>query len=131
MHTNDEVNNSLAKVIEAWKFGTRNYTFESRGFAGFLKPRFMNGEALMRFHIAIDGFFEDDKYTKPVTLDYSSNVFQTSILSEENPENVNADAVRLEAFLKAFTKDVYDDVEKKLSAFSKLYTSDPLYMKPF
>ena len=126
---NQIVNKHLAQVIESWKFGTRNYTFESRGFAEPLKPRFMNGEALMRFHIAIDGFFEDDKYTKPVTLDYSSNVFQTPILSEENPENVNADAARLEAFLKAFTKDVYDDVEKKLSAFSKLYTSDPLYMK--
>ena len=126
---NQVVNNSLALVVQAWKVGNRNYTFESRGFAGLIKPKFMNGEALMRFHISIDGFFEDEQHTKPVTLDYSSHMFSTSILSQKNPENPNADAVRLDAFLKKFTQESYENVENVLTSYGKLYTSDPLYMK--
>ena len=126
---NNAVSNSLAEVIQAWKMGDRKYSFETRGFTGFMKPKFLNGEALMRFHIAIDGFFEDEQHTKPVKLDYSSPSFMTNILSQENPENPNGDAIRLEAFLKKFAAETYKDVEKALASYSKLYTSDLLYMK--
>ena len=126
---NKKVNNSLADVIRAWKTGNREYTFESRGFSGLMKPTWMNGEAKMRFHIAIDGFFEDKEYFKPITLDYSSNVFQTSILSDESPDTPEADAVRLKAFLEDFTLGTYQDAAQKLATYATCYTSDPLHMK--
>jgi len=126
---NNAVNNSLTEVVQAWKMADRKYLFETRGFTGFMKPKFMNGEALMRFHIVIDGFFEDEQHTKPVTLDYSSPLFMTNILSQENPDNSDSDAIRLEAFLKTFTAETYKDAEKTLASYGKLYTSDLLYMK--
>lgn len=125
---NKEVNKRLAEVIEAWKTGDRRYTFESRGFAGFMMPDFMNGEAIMRFHISIDGFFEDDHCSKPITLSSGSGLFQTFFLSQENPDNPNADAIRLNAFLEEFTASSYTNAEAILNSYPKTYTSDPKYM---
>lgn len=125
---NKEVSERLAKVIDAWKSGDRRYTFESRGFAGLMMPDFMNGEAIMRFHISIDGFFEDDHYSKPITLSSESGLFQTFILSQENPDNPNADAIRLNSFLEDFTTSAYENAETILNSYQKTYTSDPKYM---
>lgn len=126
---NTEVKNSLASVIQTWKMADREYTFESRGFAGMMMSPIVKGEALMRFHIAIDGFFENMEHTKPITLDYSSNLFQTSILSEENPDNPQTDAVRLKAFLDIFTTNTYQEAIKTLASYATSYTSDPLHMR--
>ena len=126
---NNKVKNGLISVIQAWKMADRDYTFESRGFAGFMMSPIVKGEALMRFHIAIDGFFEDKEHTKPVTLDYSSDLFQTTIISVDNPVNPNADAIRLKAFLDSFTADVYHDAIKILATYATSYTSDPIHMK--
>ena len=125
---NIEVENSIAETIQAWKMGQRDFTFESRGFGGFIQPKFMNGEALMRFHIAIDGFFEDEQHHKPITLDYSSRMFQTTIRTVVQPNNANADAERLKAFLEKFTAEVYENVLKVLSSYNTLYSSDPIHM---
>lgn len=109
--------------------GNRAYTFESRGFAGLMKPMWMNGEALMRFHIALDGFFEDKEHIIPISLDYGSDVFQTSILVAEESVNHETDAVRLSAFLEEFTSETYQNAAQKLATYATSYTSDPLHMK--
>lgn len=125
---NKEVSQSLAEVIEAWKTGERDYTFESRGFAGFMMPKFMNGEAIMRFHINIDGFFEDEQCTRPIDLSYDSGLFQTSILSEEGPVNPNVEAIRLKVFLDDFTAFALLETKKRLDSYATMYTSDPIHM---
>lgn len=76
----------------------------------------------MRFHINIDGFFEDAQYSKPINLSYSSGLFQTQLLSQEKPENPNADAIRLKDFLEKFTLFVYSEVDKIVSSNSQMYT---------
>ena len=121
---NKEVNQSLAEVIRAWKTSDRAYNFESRGFAGFMKPKFLNGEAIMRFHINIDGFFEDERCTRPIDLSYDSDLFQTSILSEEGPVNPDIDAKRLKTFLDDFTASAYQEARKCLDSYTTMYTSD-------
>lgn len=126
---NSEVKISLVSVIQAWKMADRNYTFESRGFAGMMMSPVIKGEALMRFHIAIDGFFEDKEHTMPITLDYSSDLFHTSILSIKEPDNPNADAIQLKTFLDSFTAEVYMDVTKTLTSYVNSYTTDPIHMK--
>ena len=125
---NKEVGQSLAEVIDSWKTSDRDYTFESRGFAGFMMPKFLNGEAIMRFHINIDGFFEDEQCTRPIDLSYDSGLFQTSILSKEGPVNPDVDARRLKTFLDDFTASAFLEAKKRLDSYATIYTSDPIYM---
>ena len=125
---NKEVKDSLAEVIKAWKTGERKFTFESRGFAGFMMSPIVKGEAIMRFHISIDGFFEDDHCSKPINLSSGSGLFFTQLLSQEKPDNPNADSIRLKAFLEDFTASAYNYVERILSSYPQTFTSDPLFM---
>lgn len=125
---NKEVSQSLAGVIKAWKTADRDYTFESRWFAGFMMPKFLNGEAIMRFHINIDGFFEDELCTRPIDLCYDSGLFQTSVLSEEGPVNPDVDVERLKTFLEDFTFSALQKAKERLDSYTTMYTSDPIYM---
>ena len=125
---NKEVSQGLAEVIKAWKIGDRDYTFESRGFSGFMLPKFLNGEAILRFHINIDGFFEDEQCTRPIYLSYDSGLFQTSVLSEEGPVNPDVDAERLKTFLEDFTVSALQEAKERLDSYTTMYTSDPIYM---
>lgn len=126
---NKEVEAKIIEVISEWKAAEKNYTFESRIFGGVQFAKHLNGEAVMQFHIRIDGFFEDITYQKPIVLEYSSHLFFTSQLSEEKPDNPNADAVKLQAFLNKFTQEVYQEAAKELASYTNPYTSDPLYFK--
>lgn len=126
---NKEVEAKIIEVISEWKTAEKNYTFESRIFGGVQTPNYHNGEAVMQFHIRIDGFFEDITYQKPIVLEYSSPLFITSQLSEERPDNPNADAVRLKAFLNKFTQEAYQEAEKELASYTEPYISDPIYFK--
>lgn len=101
MNINKNVGRCLREVIDEWKSADRRYKFESRGFAGFMKSPIFEGEVLMRFHSAIDDFYEDDKYSEPILLNYNSRAFQKMNLSVENPET---DVIRLKTFLDKFTQ---------------------------
>lgn len=129
MSRNKEVEASIVKVINDWMTADKNYSFEARIFGGIQFPKHLNGEAIMQFHIRIDGFFEDQKYQKPIILGYSSHLFVSSQLSEETPDNPNADAERLKAFLDDFTKQSYQKATDDIASYKKSYTSDPFYMK--
>ena len=125
---NIEVSQSLAEVIGVWKTSHRDYTFESRGFAGFMMPKFLNGDAIMRFHINIDGFFEDEQCTRPIDLSYDSGLFQTGILSEEGPVNPDVDVKKLKILLDVFTASALQKAKKRLDSYTTMYTSDPIYI---
>lgn len=129
MMRNKEVEAKITEVISEWKTAEKNYSFESRIFGGVQASKHLNGEAVMQFHIRIDGFFEDITYQKPIILEYSSHIFFTSQLCEEKPDNPNADAVKLNAFLDKFTQEAYQEAAKELASYTKFYTSDPLYWK--
>ena len=126
---NKEVQESLLGVIKAWKTGERKYAFESRGFANFMMSPIIKGEVLMRFHINIDGFFEDEQYSKPINLSYSSGMFETLLLSQEKPENPQADAIKLKDFLEKFTLYVYSEVNKIVSSYSQVFTIEQITME--
>jgi len=129
MMGNKEVEARITEVICEWKTAEKEYTFESRIFGGVQFPKHLNGEAVLQFHIRIDGFFEDISYQKPIVLEYSSHLFFTTQLSETNPDNPNADAVKLKAFLEKFTQKAYQEVARVLASYKKCYTSDPIYWK--
>ena len=128
MDMNKEVSKSIRVVIDAWKTDEKKYTFESCGFAGFMKSPIVEGEVLIRFHIVVDGFFEDEKYSKPINLNSASIPFQTMNLSVDDPDNPKTDGIRLKAFLDKFTQEAYQDIEGKLAEYELVFTSDPLAM---
>lgn len=126
---NKDVEARITEVISEWKAAEKNYTFESRIFGGLHFPQHLNGEAVMQFHIRIDGFFEDIKYQNPIVLEYCSPLFFTSQLAKKDPDSPKEDAVRLKSFLEKFTQESYQEAASQLSTFKKCYTSDPLYWK--
>ena len=126
---NKKVEESIINAIRDWKTAEKIYTFESRVFGGIQSPEYLNGEAIMQFHIRIDGFFEDKEYQKPISLVFSSHLFFTSQLSEETPDNPNADAQSLKDFLEKFTQKAYQEAVSQLATYEKSYSSDPLYWK--
>ena len=128
---NKDVYNSILQAILRWTSGKKKFTFETRSSSFPSQNYVLNGELLFQFYIKVDGFFNKNSNSEliPIKLEYFSEVFTSTILNEENPENVNADGYRLEEFLNRFTKETYVKVEKDLKEKESKWTSDPLYME--
>ena len=92
---------------------------------GFTASNSVAGEFILIFSIRIEGFFIKETM-EPISL-YFEKLFQTNDISNPNPNNVNADAIRLKGILDYFTKEVYKEVETKLSDTENLVTTDPLF----
>lgn len=125
MKMNKQVLTAIKQVIQDWKTGTRNYSFETRGMNGFTASNSVAGEFILIFSIRIEGFFIKETM-EPISL-YFEKLFQTNDISNPNSNNVNADAIRLKGILDYFTKEVYKEVETKLSDTENLVTTDPLF----
>ena len=92
---------------------------------GFTASNSVAGEFILIFSIRIEGFFIKETM-EPISL-YFEKLFQTNDISNPNSNNVNADAIRLKGILDYFTKEVYKEVETKLSDTENLVTTDPLF----
>ena len=124
---NNKVQTNIARVINEWKTGERLYTYESRYM--FRPMQIPNGEAILRFSIAIDGFFEDSAHNKPIKLIYESDPYLTKTLNTlEDSVRDDIDSSALQQFLDAFTDEVYQSVKDTLSSYEHTYTSDIIYM---
>lgn len=97
MKMNKQVLTAIKQVIQDWKTGTRNYSFETRGMNGFTASNSVAGEFILIFSIRIEGFFIKETM-EPISL-YFEKLFQTNDISNPNPNNVNADAIRLKGIL--------------------------------
>lgn len=125
---NKKVQTNIARVIEGWKKGERDYTYETREM--FRPIQIPSGEFLLRFSIAIDGFFENSAYNKPIKLIYESDPYLTKTLNTlEDSVCEDIDSSDLQHFLDAFTNEVYQSVKDKLSSYTPIYTSDIIYME--
>lgn len=83
---NNKVQTNIARVIDEWKTGEREYTYETRRM--FMPIQTPSGEVILRFSIAIDGFFEDSAHNKPIKLIYESDPYLSKTL------NTQEDSVR-------------------------------------
>lgn len=72
---NNKVQTNIARVIREWKTGEREYTYETREM--YRPMQIPSGEAILRFSIAADGFFEDSAHNKPIKLIYESDPYLT------------------------------------------------------
>jgi len=124
---NSKVHVNIARVINEWKTGERQYTYEARIL--FRPMQIPSGEVILRFSIAIDGFFEDCTHNKPIKLIYESDPYITKTLNTlEDSVRDDIDSSALQHFLEAFTDEVYQNVEDTLSSYAQTYTSDIFYM---
>lgn len=124
---NNKVQANIARVIDEWKTGEREYTYEKREM--FRPMQIPSGEVLLRFSIAIDGFFEDSAHNKPIKLIYESDPYLTKMLNTlEDSVRDDIDSFALQQFLDAFTKEVYQSVKDTLASYEQTYTSDIIYI---
>lgn len=126
---NQEVYKGIVKALTDWQSESRNYTFETRWAIYPQKSPIINGELLFRFYIKIGGFFNKSSNgdLMQIPLTYVSDIFQTSILTESDPDNPAADGLRLKSFLKNFTCTAYEGVHNELDKSKDVITSDPRY----
>ena len=85
----------------------------------------LKGEFILLFSIRIEGFFAKETMN-PILFCFEKQ-FQTSDVSNQAPENVNADAIRLKDVLERFTESVYEEVEDELNNTEDVITTDPLF----
>lgn len=124
---NNKVQANIARVIREWKTGDREYAYEARRL--FRPMQIPSGEAILRFSISIDGFFEDSAHSKPIKLIYESDPYLTKTLNTlEDSERDDIDSSALQQFLDAFTNEVYQSVKDTLASYIPAYTSDINYI---